>query len=180
MDPKELANIRARTDQKLAYARVHLDELLKRGRSNGDVFDRAHHESFLYHLFGAKDSFLQELNTYYSFGLPQNGVTSNNLKQKADSKGIDCKELTALTELEGDANSWMSHAKDMRHHSTHVGGVPRTFFAGGEEDGQVWLKNPKTGVEIEIDSLKAIELWFVNMQDLLEELRQSAIAKNQL
>lgn len=58
MDEKRLENLRARTDAKLRFAEVHLKELLALPRLSGDDFDRAHQESYLYHLIGAKDAFL--------------------------------------------------------------------------------------------------------------------------
>ena len=62
----------------------------------------------------------------------------------------------------------------------HQGGIPKVFFVGGEENGQVWLKNPKSGVTIEQDALKLLEVWFKKMRTLLEQSRESALAANQL
>ena len=60
----------SRTEQKLRFARIHIDELRTHTtRNTGDDFERSHHESFLFHLYGASDAFLQELNIYYSCGL---------------------------------------------------------------------------------------------------------------
>lgn len=54
MDEKTLQNLRARADAKLRYAEIHLDELKAIDRLGGSEFDRAHQESFLFHLLGPR------------------------------------------------------------------------------------------------------------------------------
>jgi hypothetical protein len=73
-------SLQARTDAKLRYAKIHLDELAALPIRNGDDFDRAHQESFLFHLFGVRDAFLAELNHYYRCGLPQHDLTVGKLR----------------------------------------------------------------------------------------------------
>ena len=181
MDLNELEYARARTDQKLAYSDLYLKLLQNRVHgNNSDLVECAHNESFLIHLFGAKDVFLQELNMYYGFGLPKNGVTANNLKQKADDGDIQCAELLQLNELEADSNSWLSHAKNMRHYLMHQGGIPRVLLCGGPKDGQVWLRNPKSDFVIEQNTRELLETWLGKMSTLLNQLRTTALVTNQL
>ena len=72
----------SRTDSKLRFARVHLEEITSRHElGSGDDFERAHEESFLFHLVGAKDSFLQELNAAYRLELPIKQVKETNLQK---------------------------------------------------------------------------------------------------
>jgi hypothetical protein len=177
MDKKTLQNLRARADAKLRYAEIHLDELKVLGRLGGSEFDRAHQESFLFHLLGAKDAFLIELNAYYKGGLPENDVTAGKLRDVLEAQGKVSNELVQLYRLENDNNSWLFHAKEMRGHSTHVAGVIRAFHMGGPADGQVWLKNPKTGKNIERHFVDEFNDWVSNMRELLEHLRVSAIKK---
>jgi hypothetical protein len=66
---KTAKSLQARTDAKLRYAKIHLDELAALPIRNGGDFDRAHQESFLFHLFGARDAFLAELNHYYAIAV---------------------------------------------------------------------------------------------------------------
>jgi hypothetical protein len=52
-----MSKYQERTDAKLRYATVHLDELKARSEPwNGDDWERAHYESFFFHLFGARDA----------------------------------------------------------------------------------------------------------------------------
>jgi hypothetical protein len=83
--------------------------------------------------------------------------------------------LAELYLLENDESSWLFHAKEMRDHSTHVSGVSRAFHMGGPANGQVWLRNPKTGNPIERHFVDEFGYWVLNMRSLLERLRLSAI-----
>ncbi len=175
MDAKELENLRSRADAKIRYAQVHLDELKAINRLGGDDFDHAHQESFLYHLLGAKEAFLIELNAYYSGGLPSNDLTAGKLREALRAKGKVSKELAELYSLENDVKSWLSFAKEMRDYSTHVSGAIRGFHLGGHRDGQIWLHNPLTGQSIERHYVDEFADWLANLKELLERLRESAI-----
>jgi hypothetical protein len=175
MDENTLQNLRARADAKLRYAAVHLDELKAIGRLGGGDFDRAHQESFLFHLLSAKDAFLIEFNAYYPSGLPDKNLTLGTLRKALMQKGVASKELAELYSLEQDETSWLSQAKAMRDQSTHVTGVIRAFHLGGPNDGQVWLKNAKTDQSIERHFVDMFSEWIVGMEKLLERLRTSAI-----
>lgn len=175
MDEKALLNLRARADGKLSYAKIHLDELKALGRIGGSEFDRAHQESFLYHLLGAKEAFLIELNAYYAGGLTEKNLTAGNLRKALKKQGRVSKELVELYAMETEESSWLFHAKEMRDHSTHVAAVSRAFNICGSADGQVWLRNPKTGEDIARHFVDEFSDWVSNMRELLERLRTSAI-----
>jgi hypothetical protein len=175
MDVKTLNNIRSRADAKLRYAEIHLNELKTLRQHGGNDFDRAHLESFLFHLLGAKEAFLIELNAYYDCQLPENEITSGNLRKILKSRERESDELTELFRLENEENSWLYHAKEMRDHSTHISGIPHAFHLGGLVDHQVWLQNPKNGQYIEQDFVELLDNWHKCMNDLINNLRASAI-----
>lgn len=178
MDTQVLQRLRTRADAKLKYAQIHLDLLLERGGNGGADFDRGIEESILFHLLGAKEAFLTELNEYYKCGLPVETVSPGNLRTVFLKRGVQCPELAELYQLENDPQSWLAHAKQMRDHSTHVAGVPRAFHLGGENHGKVFLRNPNTGVHVEVHVPEALSSWIANMNTLLERLRAAAIAAN--
>lgn len=178
MDQKTLERIRSRTDKKLRYAKVHLDELRSSEPVSGDDFDRAHQESFLYHLLGAKEAFIHELNFYYDGRIDPNALTQGKLRNELNSRGIKSKELGELYKLENDKNSWLFHAKEMRDFSTHISGIIRAFHLGGERNGQIYLKNPKTNEVIPNHFVQEFSNWQTQMEALLERLRNSAIETN--
>lgn len=166
----------ARTDAKLRYAKIHLDELAALPVHGGDDFDRAHQESFLFHLYGTRDAFLIELNHYYSLGLPAESISLGKLRDALKLRNIQSPELSALFALEQDDASWYRLTKDMRDHSTHVQGVPRAFFMGGEDDNMVKLKNPRTGILTNRHFIYEFHEWFEQMFLLIDKLRASASA----
>src|SRR5688572_27131540 len=108
MDQKKLKSLQERTESKLRFAAILLEELQKIGHPGGSDFDRAHEESFLYHLLGAKDAFLQELNVYYGCNLETKRVRSEALAQAFERRKLNSQELDELAKLErpGDGN-WL-------------------------------------------------------------------------
>ena len=179
LDQEALNNRRVRADAKLRYAEVHLEELREleaKAPLGGSEFDRAHQESFLFHLFGAKDAFLIELNVYYGGGLPDTNLAIGKLQEALKAQDRYSPELAELYTLEDDEESWLSHAKGIRDHSAHVSGAPRAFHHGGEHHQKVFLRNPDTGRQNEEHFVLEYGRWLSNMKALLERLRASAIA----
>ena len=178
MTPEQIQHARLRADAKLGYAQIHLQLLRENGGNGGTDFDRALQESFLFHLLGAKDALLQEMNAYYALGLEPTSVTAGKLQDKIKQRGPRSEELAELHVLEVDAESWLSHAKQMRDHCTHVAGLARAYHLGGANHHKVFLKNPTTGTDIEIHVLEAFEQWLAAMTGLLNGMRDSAITRN--
>src|SRR5271157_2334472 len=120
MEQKIMDNLQARTEAKLRYAEVHLVEIEQMPRRNGDDFDRAHQESFLFHLKGSLEAFLAEINCYYACNLPDGDITPGSLRKVIKAgKGDNAPELKELYTIENLQGSWLSHANAMRDHSTH-------------------------------------------------------------
>jgi len=179
MKQKTLDNLQARAKAKLRYAEVHLNEL-RNLKEIGNDFDRAHQESFLYHLLGAKDAFLLELNIYYGCDLLPEQITPGNLKKAIDKQNRKSPELIRLRKLETNTKSWFNRAKAIRDHSTHNRGVSMIFYAGGEDDGKVCLRNPKTNRELKKHYINMFSDWLSKMQKLIDTLRKSAIQLNSI
>lgn len=175
MEEVAIKALQDRTDAKLRYAAVHLDELDAMPSRRGDDFDRAHQESFLYHLLGARDAFLAELNAYYECGLRVDRITLGKLREALGRMNRSSVESSELFKLEEDPGSWLNHAKGMRDHSTHVAGVPRTFHVGGETDGEVWLRDPKTNQSVGRDFVLEFKDWHARMAELIRRMRASAL-----
>lgn len=175
MDEQHTKALQERTDAKLRYARVHLDELKQQVSLSGNDFDKAHQESFLFHLFGARDALLQELNYYYGTNLPPEALSPGKLREALKAQGVQSSELASLRELEQDEQSWYRQTKDMRDHSAHVQGVPRHYYLGGEDDGRVKLKNPRTGELRPHDLREEFDEWLGQMTTLMQTLRLSAL-----
>lgn len=178
---QHIEDIRGRADAKIRYAKVHLQELLAYSGGKADDYARSHQEDFFFHLFGALDAFTEELYVYYDCGLrrgPKTRLSRGKLRDALKEQNRKSEELEEIHKLEQDETSWLSHAKKMRNHSTHLWGVARTFLHGGVHDGEVWLKNPETLVDVGKDIPALLTEWAKEMESLLERLRKSAIEAN--
>lgn len=170
-----LRSLQARTDAKIRYAEIHLEELEALGHPDGSEFDRAHQEAFLLHLLGTRDAFVAELNAYYGANLPVDGLSPGKLRDALAKDGKRSNELAELFTLERNDASWFSIAKSMRDHTNHVGGVARAYYLGGPDHRKVKLRHPKTGVTIEEHFLDTFKGWVRNMRALVNRLRQDAM-----
>ncbi len=175
MDDKQTKPLQERTDAKLRYACLHLDELKSQGPSSGNDFDKAHQESFLFHLLGARDAFLAELNHYFKAGLAPDALSLGRIRDALKERNVTSAELRTLYDLEQDKSSWYSKAKDMRDYSTHVQGVPRAYFLGGEDHQKVKLKHLRSGILTERHFILEFEDWLHKMEVLILSLRESAL-----
>ena len=171
MDQAQYKASTDRTDSKLRYAVIHFEELEGVDR-RGEDFDRSHQESFLFHLHGVRDAFLQELNIKFDCGLPIHQVDKKRLNNVLGKKEIESKALAKLNELESDEDSWLTCINEMRHHSPHRNSIPRVYHVGGENDGDVYLTNTRNGRVIEEDYIVLFEQWLKKMGDLITELRK--------
>jgi hypothetical protein len=114
---------------------------------------------------------------YYACGLSLENLTIGKLRAALKAKDLSSPELTELYKLEHTDASWFQYTKDLRDHSTHVQGVPRTFILHvvGEIDHSVWLKNPRTQRLIERDFLDQFREWQTEMDALILRLRESVL-----
>jgi len=178
----EKSDFTQRTQQKLRYARIHLDELKSMPKSlgRGSEYERAHHEAFISQLFGAYDAFLIELNQYLGCGLAKDNISLGKLRNKLKDKGNSSKVLTDLYKLSKDSASWFCIAKDMRDLSTHVSGIPLAHYAhigGGGGSDKTQLKHPITMKEYEKDAFEAFETWLAEMWELIKKYRTMALTE---
>ena len=164
-----------RTDAKLRYARVHLEELrMKRLLArvvDGDDWEKAHQESCLFHLFGVRESLLQEINIFHSVGLSQRNVRKHDLVERLKSMGVSSAALSALVTLEDDETSWLSIAGGFRHRFTHQDDVARQYVIDGANNDPVFLRDPRSGDLIEMDFVELFGEWLKKMEALVKEMR---------
>ena len=87
---------------------------------------------------------------------------------------IECPELDKLIQYEKNPDCWLYCAKEMRNHCTHRRNVPLAFHDGGEDDGKVFLKDPRSDKLIKKDYADTFEEWCSKMESLLNNLRITA------
>lgn len=162
----------ARTHSKLRFARVILDDLRDRPGNAGDDFQRAREEAFLFHLHGARDAFLLEVNEHHKCGLPLNRVKVLTIRKWFDDQ---CRPLNPqvqeIVDAEAEAGTTLHLLKEWRDNSTHRGGIRRLFIMGGEKHGQRHLENPATKAPSERDALDDFEAMLVEVKSTIERLR---------
>jgi len=117
-----------RTDRKLLFAELTLNEIMNSQQfGSADDFERAHEESYFYHIVGVKDSFLQEINEAYKLGLPQNKVKERALAEQLNANNLHSTELDEIINLKSDSASWLAIAIRLRNQGTHRTNIPRLF-----------------------------------------------------
>lgn len=115
-----------RTGQKLRYAQIHLDELIEyRQATSNDEWENAHQESFFYHLAGALDAFLHEINDAYSLGLELNAVRFEDVEKRLKTVQQPSPAFDLLEKLWKDKMGWLFLLRSWRNHGTHRGRVAK-------------------------------------------------------
>ncbi len=167
-----LESLRARTDQKLRFARLHHEELCGQPPGRGHDFERAHHEAFLAQLFGAYAALLHELNFELDCALEPRRVTPGNMRNFLQQTNRSSSRLRELYALEQNKASWFSQAKEMRDHTTHVSGLALTYHVNGPHGGVVALRDPKLETEHTTDAMDLLASWLAQMESLVERFRR--------
>ena len=163
----------SRTDAEIRYSKLHLKELRESDMAaQGHDFERAHQEAFFAQLFSAYAGLLQELNETLCCGLSPEGVSLGNMRSATKSRGGVDPKLAELYMLEQDTATWLSQAKTMRDHVTHIGGIPLIFYAGGPNDGLTSFRHPKTLTEVPGHYLDNLETWAAEMEALVQRMRK--------
>lgn len=160
-----------RTSQKLRFSKVILDELAEHPSHNsGDDFERCHLEAFLFHLHGAVDAFMQELNIYYGCGLRVDKVSRRKLRESLANQDAVSVELAELEALEREQEHFLGLTKDIRHFVTHRGGLPMKHYFNGPSN----IVHPVTGDEFQSDSIGLLRGWLKNTATIIEKWRETA------
>ncbi len=158
-----------RTTQKLQFSRLYLDERLK-CKNSGSIPERAHEESFLYHLIGAKDSLLQEINYALGLEVPEHLVKERTLRAALDQSGRSCKALDEIETLKNTESNWMNLAIRFRNQGTHRTDIPRGFYRGADKEA-VFLIDPYTKKAMGQTITEFLSDCFEKMVELIPRLR---------
>lgn len=99
----------ARTNQKLGFVRVHLEELEKAHSSTS--WDKhaeieSYNESILFHMASAYGAFLREIAEKYRFE-PEQVSSIKDLDAMFEASGQESPERIELDSLEADETSWL-------------------------------------------------------------------------
>ncbi len=171
MKMKKYSPLKEFTDSKLRYAQIYLDEL-KNSEISGSDSEKAHQESFLFHLNGAVDAFLAEINEIYDLGIKAKNLSIKNLKAAKSGSKKSIQEAKKLSKLMGKKN-WLSELKSFNPRADHK------VKKGKKTQSKV--KDESENLEEQISQIQSnpvldkFEQWQAKMRQLIFELRESAI-----
>lgn len=162
----------ARTNQKLNFARIHLDALRNGCESTGwnkHILIESYNESVLFHLASAYDAFLHEIAERYSLDVSH--IDSyRTLADDMEKSGQECPELAELSGLEADAGSWlhkMLHAYEACWRATDKA-VPVTSVSSVSEIHVAQI-NPSHTDEGQV--VEEYQHWLDTLRELIDRQR---------
>jgi hypothetical protein len=142
-----------RTNQKLAFAKLYLDLRIK-CENTGGVAERAHEESFLFHLIGVIDAFEQEVK--HACGL-----------RSARNTPV----WQIIEAMKHDEAGWLWEATRYRNFGMHQSGIGHQFHVGGDRDGMVEFKDTKTSRPLSQTIPEYLNRCLESMTALITQLR---------
>lgn len=133
-----------RTEQKLRYAELILSEL----RASDDVganndWENAHQESFFFHLAGAIENVLHEVNTGYGLGLALDKVRWVSVENRLG--GVLSPAFVFLKQLKDDDLSWLALLDELRNNSTHRAKTTKIVYGSTRRKVDNEFNDPRTG-----------------------------------
>jgi len=171
MKKKKYLPLKELTDTKLRYSQLYLDDL-KNPKIAGSDAEKAHQQSFLFHLNGVVDAFFAELNEIYNLGIQEKNLSLEKLKNaKSDSKK-PIKEASKIKKLYGKKN-WLAELKSFNPH------LPLSDKKAKKTKGKA--KEETSNLVEQISQiptnplLDKFEEWQSKMRKLVSELRESAL-----
>jgi predicted Ser/Thr protein kinase len=168
MKKNKLAALREATDAKLRYAQLYLDAI-KDPKIAATDEEKAHQESFVFHLVGAVDAFFAEFNELFELGIKDKHLTIENLKSAKYSSKKTAREGKKLSKLLG-KKSWVD---ELRSFSPEKQKSAEKKSQSKEQPEA----NPLTGEPSPISAnpiLDKFEEWQAKMRNVVVEFRDSA------
>lgn len=163
----------ARTNQKLSFTRIHLDQLKTAQEDsswNKHALIESYNESVLFHLASTYDAFLREIAERYSL----NAETLQGYRSLAvemETTGVESPELKELSVLENDDTSWLHKLLAAYEACWHGSDVKRAVTeTSSVSEIHVLQVNPDHAEDGAI--IKEYEGWLEKMSDLVERLRE--------
>jgi hypothetical protein len=171
--PDSLETLRARTEQRLRFAQLHLAELTSAHSGTGDDFERAHLEAVLAQLFGAFDALLLELNVALRCGRSENDISLGKLRTSLLAQHRSSQILSHIYTTLIDRDSWLAKLQVLRHAAIHRR-ISLTFHLGGPKHRKVSFKHPESLEELPHHAEEIMPQWVSLMRNLIDHARLEA------
>lgn len=174
MKKKKYSSLKELTDSKLRYSQLYLDEL-KNPKIASSEGEKAHQQSFLFHLNGVVDAFYAELNEIYSLGIKDKKISLESLKNaKSDSKK-SIKEAKKISKLLGKKN-WLAEVKSFNPQLPQINKKAKKIKGKTKEEPSSLVEQINQSPSNPV--LEKFEEWQAKMRKLVSELRESALHAN--
>jgi hypothetical protein len=140
------SQFQSRTNQKLRYAEIHLEELSTYlHATSNDEWENAHQESSFFHLAGAVEALLHEINAGYSLGLSLKQVTWKSVADQLRQSNQSSPAFDHLTKLRDDPASWLALLFEWRNHGTHRQRIGKMVNLSTARRVDNQFKHPRSG-----------------------------------
>jgi hypothetical protein len=140
------ASARARTDQKVEYAAILIREVCdSEHATTNDAWENSHQESCFFHLAGAVDAILHEINAAYSLGLDLRDVDWGRVGRSLGETGQQCPAFVLLVKMKKQREQWLDLLYEWRNHGAHRARVGKMVYASMNSVVDNQFKDPRTG-----------------------------------
>ncbi|HOC41430.1 MAG TPA: type II toxin-antitoxin system HicB family antitoxin [Thermoanaerobaculales bacterium] len=165
-----------RADEKLRFAKVHLRELIDHAQVGGhDKWETAHQESCFYHLAGAVEAVLHEINAGYGLNLGLKDIDWNTVRAKLTTSNQSSPAFDLLLATKTDKSSWLWQLFEWRNHGAHRGRVGEMIHLSTSRVVDNEFKDPRTGevqsVYPELGCLDVLRRLTVDVEHLIDRCR---------
>ena len=166
-----------RTEQKIRYAQIHLEELSTYpNATSNDEWENAHQESCFFHLAGAVEALLHEINDGYSLGLGLTKVTWKTVSDKLRQSNQSSPALDHLTQLRKDPTSWLALLFEWRNHGAHRLRIGKVVSLSTSRLIDNQFKDPRSGKPADVYSglgcLDVLKHLVKDVRDLIDYSRE--------
>jgi hypothetical protein len=135
-----------RANEKLRFAKVQLQELVDYSNSgSNDDWENAHQKSCFYHLAGAVEAVLHEINEGYGLNLAITDVGWGEVRSALKKSNRLSPAYELLRTTKDDQTAWLWHLFEWRNHGTHRGRVGKMIHLSTWRAMDNEFKNPRTG-----------------------------------
>ncbi|MFB9885661.1 DUF6586 family protein [Balneatrix alpica] len=162
-----------RTNQKLYFARLHLEALTQAHSSQGwnkHALIESYHESIVAHLFGAYHALLREIAQSYKLP-PEQVRVADDLMALLESRGYEGPEYLYIQQLLADQNSWLSQLV-RSYRACWRAQEQREKASSSERLSEIHLVQVNPDHEEDGELQQQLQQWLGQLQQLVERCRE--------
>lgn len=166
----------ARTNQKLNFARLHLDALAQAQYStswNRHGLIESYNESVLFHLKGALEAFVREIGERYRLDVAQVHEPVQ-LQAQLEATGQESPELNELVLLATQSGSWLNRL-ERAYAACWDASDRRAEPREGQSLSEIHVKQINPDHAEDGNLLVELRQWFAELEKIVDRLRGSML-----